>query len=236
MPPVHVVLIDAASGQTIGEVDLPAENLPETFAVRTTLHLGGDDWTVEHAEPVTRADAAAACRLRLVVRKVMYVDPRTILYSLPTLENAMPPMQAGDGDALQLHEDDWRQVELVAARFEPEIAVELAAIREVHGERERAGFRRLHVRERIPDPLAGIALTIDAVARGARRQLAFDGSPGVVAGGFAFDVGVDALYGREEGGRVVVAAAWHAPGLLADLARANQLIIVDWCNARMLRA
>jgi len=28
---VHVVLVDAASGNTIGESDLPADQLPESF-------------------------------------------------------------------------------------------------------------------------------------------------------------------------------------------------------------
>ena len=231
--------MDAASGRSIGEVDLPSDNLPESFATTTTLHLGDSDWNVEHAEPVRRADAVAAGWLRLVVRQVQikHVDPRTILFSLPTLENALPPMQDGDGcDALRIHEDDWRQVELVAARFEPEIAAEFAAIREVHAEREGIGYRRLHVRERIPEPLAGVALTRDAVSKGARRQLAFDESPGVVAGGFAFDLADGALYGREEARRVVVVGAWcAAPEVLADIARPHKLIIVDWCSARMLR-
>jgi hypothetical protein len=70
VPTVHVALMDAASGRSIGEVDLPSDNLPESFAVATTLHLGDSDWTVEDAEPVTRAAAVAAGRLRLVVRQV----------------------------------------------------------------------------------------------------------------------------------------------------------------------
>jgi hypothetical protein len=236
MATVHLVLVDAASGRSIGEVDLPADNLPESFAATTTLHLGDSDWTVERAEPITRAAAAAAGRLRLVVRKVERVDPRTVLFSLPTLENALPPMQDGDGDALRIHEDDWRQLELVAARFEPEVVAELAAIREVHAERDGAGFRRLHVRERIPQPLAGTELPLASVSRGPRRHLAFEGSSGIVAGGFAFDATEGALYGREEAGCAVVVAAWRAPlDVLAAVARGRQLLIVDWCHARMIR-
>jgi len=233
---IHVLLINAETGTPLAEVKLPPEQLPESFAVATTMHLGDSEWSVERAEPATRAEAAAAGRLRLVLRPIQRVDPKQILFSLPTLENALPPTRDGSGDVLRIHEDDWRQVELVAPRFEPEIAAELAAIREVHAERTGPGFRRLHVRERIPEPLAGTAIAIDAVARAPRRLLGFDGATTVVAGGFAVDVVGGAIYGYEEAGRVVVVGAWRAGSeALATLARAQQLIIVDWCRATMIR-
>lgn len=238
MPTVHVTLIDAASQQVLGEADLPPEQLPESFALETTLHIGGDDWSVEHAEPMTRAAYVAAGRLRLVIRKLLRVDPKDILFSLPTLENTAPPMEdaGGDGDAVLLHEDDWRQVELIAADLEPAIAAELAEIRRVHAERDGIGFRRLHVRERIPEPLRGTAIGIDAVGRGRRRPIGFRDHAGVVTGGFAFDVDDGAIYGREDGGRVVVLGAWRAdPEVLIELARAHGLVVVDWCAAALIR-
>ncbi len=236
MATVHVVLVDAASGQPIGQVDLQPDQLPESFAQPTTLHLGDDDWRVEHAEPVTRAEAIAAGQLRLTLRQVVQIDPAKILFTLPTLENAIPPMQDGEGDALRIHEDDWRQIELVAPRFELEIAAELAAIREVVAERTGPGYQRLHVRERIPEPLAGTSLTIAEVSGGARRALRIGDSAGIVAGGFGFDVAGGAVYGREHAGRVVVVGV-HGAGAeaLRDLARAHRLVIVDWCAARLIR-
>jgi hypothetical protein len=233
---VHVVLINAATQQVFGEVDLPAEQLPEAFAVATTLHLGDRDWSVEGAEPATRAEYVAARRLRLVIREIQRVDPKTILFSLPTLENALPPTQDGHSDAVRLHEDDWRQLELVTAELEPTIEAELAAIREIHAEREGLGFRRLHVRERIPEPLTGTDISLDAVRRARPRDLGFAGSAGIVVGGFAFDAGDGAIYGRRDGGRVVVLGAWRTePGILVDVARLHRLMIVDWCAARMSR-
>ena len=56
MTTVHVVLINAATQQVLGEVELPAEQLPEAFAVATTLNLGDRDWSVGRAEPATRAE------------------------------------------------------------------------------------------------------------------------------------------------------------------------------------
>lgn len=236
MATVHVLLVDAASGQPIGEVELPPDQLPESFVEATTLHLGGSDWQVEHAEPVTREQAIAAGRLRLVLRQIQTIDPQQVLFSLPTLENALPPMQDGGGDVLRIHEDDWRQIELVAPRFEPEIVAELAAIREVFTERVGPGYRRLHVRERIPEPLAGTALTVDDVNSGARRALGIGDSPGIVVGGFAFDVEGGAVYGHEDAGHVVALGIWRAaPEVLRDLARAHRLFIVDWCAAKLIR-
>jgi len=210
--------------------------LPEAFAVATTLHLGDRDWSVERAEPATRAEYVAARRLRLVIREIQRVDPKTILFSLPTLENALPPMRDGNSDAVRLHEDDWRQLELVTAELEPAIEAELAAIRVIHAERDGVGFRRLHVRERIPDPLIGTNIAFEAVRRGRRRDLGFVGSASIIVGGFAFEVGDGAIYGREDGGHVVVLGAWRAePNLLVDVARVHRLVIVDWCAARTSR-
>jgi hypothetical protein len=238
---IRVELIEGATQQLLGAADLPVDQLPETFAVATTMHLRGDDWHVEHAEPMTRDEYLATGRLRIVLRKVERVDPKKILFSLPTLETTMPPMRDGDASAaFVIHEDDWRQHELVAERFAPEIAVELEAIRVVLGERQGVGFARLHVRERIPEPLAGVELRLPDVRAAiggdvARRELAFSGTAGVVDGGFAFVVGdAGAVYGREHGDRVVALgfARGVEPTAFAPLAKAHALAIVDWCRAR----
>jgi hypothetical protein len=61
----------------------------------------------------------------------LMMDPRDILFTMPTLENAVPtalspctPAQ----ECYQMHEDDWRQFEFVHASFASEMADELAAI------------------------------------------------------------------------------------------------------------
>lgn len=239
MPPIRVVLIDAATATPIGEADLPPDQLPESFDAATTLHLGDAEWQVEYAEPTTRAAYVASGRLLLRLRRIEMVDPRTILFSLPTLENALPPLEPAEpdrlGEALWMREDDWRQHELVAVAQSPSVDEELAAIRDIHDHaRQGPGFARLHVRERIPQPLAGIALTAAEVGRtlGApRRPLAV--GDGLVVGGFAFPAGRGYVYGREAGG--VVAELGLAPGaepaLLGALLAAHPVLVVDWCAA-----
>jgi hypothetical protein len=248
MTTIHVVLIDAASGAAMGEADLPVDQLPESFGMSTTIHLGGSDWQVEHAEPVERADFVATGRVQLTLRKIVYADPSEILFSLPTLEDQAPPTGASSRDAVQLHEDDWRQRELIAARFEPEVLAELSEIRTIYAEHRRGpGFASLHVRKRIPEPLAGVSLAIgeleDLGTRGARRSIAIgpasqaEGS--VVVGGFAFPFGGGMVYGREEAGAVIALCLdgdADDPSALAALAHTHDLVLVGWCSAELLRS
>ena len=240
MTTIHVQLVNAKTQTVMGETDLPVEQLPESFAEPTTLNLGGSDWSVVEAEPMTRDEYVKTGALLLVLHPIEMVDPNKILFSLPTIENTMPPMSPGDA-ACNMHEDDWRQHELVSARFDPEIAAELADIRKIHDERPGSsfGFKNIHVRSRIPEPLAGrevsLADLIAALGDPAREAVALAGS--VVTGGFAFAIGDGYLYGREDGGlvREICVAGGTDPSGLAAFARTNQLVLVDWCAASVER-
>jgi hypothetical protein len=35
---------------------MPPDDLPESFEIDTTLHLGDSNWSVVHAEPQTKAE------------------------------------------------------------------------------------------------------------------------------------------------------------------------------------
>lgn len=233
---IRVELVDAGTGQVIARAELPVEQLPESFEADTTLHLGGDDWSVESAEPMTRAEYVASGKLRVVMRKLERVDPKAILFSLPTIENTLPPIGAGEGDALPLHEDDWRQLELVSSALEPEIAAELADIRAALTTRKGAGYEKLHVRSRIAKPLAGREIQLAALATAlgdpARGQVAIGG--GLVVGGFAYPVDDGVVYGHEDGGLVQVLALLGEPDpKLVAFAKLHDLVLVTWCRAEL---
>ena len=239
MPTVHVQLIDAATSRLLAELDLPPEQLPESFEGATTFFIGDLDWNVEHAEPMTRAEFVASGHLRVVLREVEKVDPKQILFSLPTLENALPDMIDGDaGRALAFADDDWRQREYVSARFTPEIQAERADIARVYETHTGVGFRELHVRKRIPEPLAGVTLAFEDVAAvmrphtDNRHPIAITGHPGIIAGGFAF-IGVSlSVYGIERENIVrVFAVLGGDPAPLLPLVTKHQLVDVEWCAA-----
>jgi hypothetical protein len=154
---IAVTFIDAITRQPIASSDMLPEQLPETFALDTTLDLAGTSYVVVRADPTTKVEFALTKRLTVALRRVEVFAPKDILFSLPTICGAALPhtvATASHGDAVVLHEDDFRQCEFVASRYHQEISDELADIQRIHREQAASvGFRKLHLRERIPHPL-----------------------------------------------------------------------------------
>ena len=119
---VTLELIDAASGAAVATDVVRLDSLPERFeGVDTHLTLGDTQYRVVGADPSARDDIAKAGRVRLLLAPVPSVDPRAVLFSVPTLEDGAAPIDAvGDAShAIALHEDDWRQIELLSAAPDP---------------------------------------------------------------------------------------------------------------------
>ncbi|WP_433200244.1 hypothetical protein ACQP00_28415 [Dactylosporangium sp. CS-047395] len=238
MATVRVTFVDAASGQPFARSEMPAGQLPESFAAQTTLQLGEDQWIVERAEPETRAEATARGRMVLTLRRVEMMAPQDILYSLPTLCAELPPLadQPAGADALVLHEDDWRQVELASRANAAAVDGELAAIRRIFAEHRRgAGFDQIHLREiaAISEPLPSWAQVQANLPRPERELggVRFRDAPNRVAGSFALGYGAGAVcYGIVQRERVTVLGLIGTPPV-AGLARALDLVVVDWCGA-----
>lgn len=242
--------VDADSGQLLGEHPAPAGQVPESFDVATTLDIGGVRFEVTHAEPSTRAAAAAQGFMTLRLRRldVRKVDPKELLCSLPSISNELPPMSAAPpGTPLRLHEDDWRQVELLSPAAAELAASDLAAIADVHRtQRAGSGFRKLHVRTAVREPLADAAVKLEDLARalhaGPPSPLSFERADGAVLDGFALHspAGIVA-YGRAAGGLALevgfvrTAEAPPVRGKWLDLAAwisDRRLLLVDWCRVR----
>ncbi len=152
---VRVSFVDAASGTCFAQADVPASQLPDSFEARTTLRLQDAEWEVLRADPVTRAEYERSRELRLELARITVgaVPTGDLLFSLPTICDFIPGVAAGTTklgkQVLELHEDDWRQVELVAASLRAEVGAELAAVRAIYDhDRDPGGaFRKLHVRK-----------------------------------------------------------------------------------------
>ncbi|MFO0604628.1 MAG: hypothetical protein U0324_15705 [Polyangiales bacterium] len=243
---VTLELIDHATGEIFAQSEVPLESLPERFAgMETTLSVGGADWHVVSADPETRAEMKKAGRVQLVLRKVEKVSPKDILFSLPTLEDALPAQGAAPGEdvSIRLHGDDWRQVEFVHASQRALVDEELADIAKVKSEhRKGAGFDAIHVRKRVPEPLGGVKLRVGEVERalGAKaRPWAVRGG-GVVADGFAVPDAEAVVYGVARDGFVEALCVYgmlpDVIGRLHPLALDHGLMLVDWCAGQRLRA
>jgi hypothetical protein len=253
---VRVLFVDAASGTTIAQTDSPPEQLPESFEARTTIQVKGHEWEVVSAAPVTRAEYVKAGALRLTVRivNVQNIPPDKILFSLPTICDAIPAIAGGTSKVgkrvLELHEDDWRQVELVAVAHLDEARACLAKIERVHAEERTPGgaFKKLHVRSELPAPIGPDALALStlkaAFAAGvtAHDGIAYRGVAGLIEGGFAFRTAAGLeVYGVEAGGAVTTVglviggeAVEADARSLASVLREKRLVLIDWCRVEVV--
>jgi hypothetical protein len=237
---ISVSFIDDSSSATLAALDLPIANLPDTFGLETTLHLGDDDWTVVSAQPRTKLEFVGSGKLDLRLRKVEKVDLSDLLYSLPSICDRLPAVAdtPPGTDDLILAEDDWRQFELVSRAFAGDADAEIAAIRAIReNESAGVGWKKIHVRKR-PDPPIASTLSRADINRAfgcvTFRGVCLAGSP--VVSGFSFRAGDLQCFGIEENGamRVLgidrVAAGEEAVGALARIAHEFDLELVHWCR------
>jgi len=82
----------------------------------------------------------------------------SILFSLPTIcdvtPETVPNANNDSGDAFRLHEDDWRQIEFIAAASLPQVDREITEIeRFKRANWTGTGFKSVHVRRERPDGL-----------------------------------------------------------------------------------
>jgi hypothetical protein len=246
---VRVEFLDADTGKPLFKTDSPPDLLPESFAKPTSVQVEGAEYDVLRAEPVDAASYRKSGRLRLWVRRRVFVPLNRILFSLPTIGDRLPSLAEAPskGDSLDLHEDDWRQVELVSESVLEAVDAELAEIARVRAEaRVEWGWSRMHVRREPVRPLGGSRIPLDELRRLFRHDLRrFDGvrlkgEGGRVEGGFAFETGsLLAIYGQEEKGilaccGIVPRAAPRDVEPLASFCAARGLWLVDWCRAERL--
>lgn len=183
------------------------------------------------------------------------VDPKSILFSTPTLNDALPALQKGTspaGKLFQVHEDDWRQFEAVSATYRDQIDRELAAIRDVlatasvrtkAGDRELTAFRKVHVRKLITEPVkSGLLLSrIASFAINPTEYTGFSlsGSPPVL-GGYALAIDGLVVFGQADGDRVLSLCFANdgAPKVeparatkLVELLQEADLVVVHWPSA-----
>jgi hypothetical protein len=246
---VSVEFIDAATGRVFARSDVPAGQLPDSFAPETTLQLGGDPWLVDRAEPSSAAEFVASGRLVLTVRRLLTVSPHDVLYSLPTICDALPVVGPAPApvDCLEFHEDGWRQVELVSRSQAATVNTELDAIQivyEQHGIRDSdgrvIGFNKIHVRPGDPlvesvswQRLRGLFVPSSHAYGGVR----FRGSAAVALGSFAFGVGPLVWYGLTARDNVTVLGLTFtaddraiSPEAIEPVLREFDLALVDWCR------
>lgn len=261
---VRVLLVDAATDEQFAQYDLPPDQLPETFDHATRMQLGDQEWQVVSAEPGTRNAIVAHGGVVIRLSRVMLIDPKQVDFSLPTICEYLPPFGPvqGTGSTLEFRLDDWRQIEFVAKELGATVVAELAAIQAVYAEQAGSpGFRRLHSRRELPEPLLGRAFSRAGLQRrlggewGSRVQTEdLNGLPSLLDGGAWFRLpGGQVGYAITTAGRVATLGLTVSRGpldcmngtppvldlgadhgILATFALEHDLLLVDWCAAQLV--
>jgi hypothetical protein len=185
------------------------------------------------------------------------VDPKPILFSLPTLNDSLPVLNTSilrrDQD-LTIHGDDWRQCEAVSQDYDEAISAELADIRRIYEEKSKqAGgyrlFTEIHVRKRIPAPFSRPLTWADfisacGISDAAVVDVSISDLQGVIEDGFAIRIGEIAFYGihDSQGIRTLCLTPRDKPGLtqgqaqqISEYLSRNGLVLIHWPSARVLR-
>lgn len=251
---INVRFVDVSTGQVFAESSVPMDMLPETFELHTSMHLGDDDWTVVQAEPVTSAAFAKSGQLTLTLSRVQTMPIKDILFSLPTISNeiaSVSEISRAGKSVLEMHEDDWRQIEFISAGLREKVNAEIAEIRGViEADASKPGFERCHVRYGLPVPLE--KLNFNSVTSIFSRGMdALDGVfyfqyPNLIDDGFAFRSDDLSVYGSQSDGMVGVLGlsgiSVKAENLeirvvqFHTLMTGHGLLLVDWCRARVVPA
>jgi hypothetical protein len=236
---VKVTLVNAATGDVIGVSELPSDALPETFDGGAQLAIGDKKWGVVRAEPATRTEYERTGALRLTLALRQKVSPEQIRYTMPTICGDLPPVEPAPEDgnaALVLHEDLWRDIELVSSEQQDDIDDNLAAIARIEHDAAGAdGYGDIHLRIEPSAPLDGVEIGIDELP-GSRLPggvvLSSAGGKAKVVDGFAFALGSGQhLYGWAPHGQIHTLAldAPLADGAIIDeLTTRHQLVLVNW--------
>jgi len=259
---IHVRFIDSETGYEFANSDMPASLLPESFEAHTNMSIQGHNWEVIEARPMTSSEFVTSGNLILFLRKVQIksMPPGDILYSIPTLCNEIPGISEGTSklgkQVLEIHEDDWRQIEFVPMELEEAVNIDMAKIEYIYKESSKkldsyTAFTDVYVRERLQQPIQQNEISyIELIECFNNKEImdgiAYEGIAGVVKNGFAIKVGLGLyLYGLEKDGLVNIFGLKLIDKLeikADEIEEINQLmmkfklLLVDWCSLVKLSA
>ncbi len=245
---IRVEFIESGKDKPFAVSMVPIGQLPETFEAATTLDIADKKWSVVDATPKLRSDFERSGKLRVVLSPVQMVNPKDILFSLPTINDRMCALQKTkslDG-MLVIHEDDWRQVEFISEKLLGDVDTEIKGIRTVYEtKRKGVGFTGMHIRKLIETPILDGVIPYSALKNLFSVSEEFSGFGissymAVAEHGFAFET-TDGLrfYGvLNQDGNVVFLCLATTEGLAdkcRDMMRTFHLVGVDWCRCQTIR-
>lgn len=154
---VLVTLIDDATGAAFATSDMTPADLPESFEIETTLHLGEADWSVVHAEPRTREAYTKSGLLTLRLRKIEKVAVESLSYSQLDITERFD-------DDERLGKEEWTSTTPLNAMIPNPESAGLPSPGADSAEVYRVASRMSALRESIPLPDDGVYCPICHIA------------------------------------------------------------------------
>lgn len=154
---VLVTLIDDATGSAFATTKMPPANLPESFEIETTLHLGEADWSVVQAEPRTRQEYTKSGSLTLRLRKIEKTAAPAISFSQLDITERFDDNQ-------RLGTDEWISTTPLNSTIPNPESAGLPSPGADSEEVYRVAFKLSALRESIPIPDDGVYCPICHIA------------------------------------------------------------------------
>jgi hypothetical protein len=248
---IHVEFINAKDSSVIGVSDMRPEQLPDSFAINTTLDIKNNKWSVVAADPIEKTKFIQTGKLRVSLLPIANMPPGDILFSLATISD---DIGVAAGSALPnekifaIAEDDWRQREFVSQDFTSEIESEIKGIQNIYqNERSGLGFKKVHVRKQIPNPFGSHQIDLSDLKKlfpscGKFEAVGFQKTRGTIPNSFAWKLDSKlVLWGVTDDQNIIVRLCVfgvpesenikHVSEAFSSLNSNEKLTFVDWCVA-----
>src|SRR5262245_26378900 len=154
---VALTLIDDATGTAFATTEMPPADLPESFEIETTLHIGEADWSVVYAEPRTRKEYTKSGSLTLRLRKVERIATEAISFSQLDITERFDDNQ-------RLGKDEWISTTPLNAKIPNPESAGLPSPGADAEEVYRVASKMSALRESIPIPNDGVYCPICHIA------------------------------------------------------------------------
>lgn len=268
---ITVHLIDDSTSDPIETYTLQPEELPTSLDPLSLLTIADRQWQLIDASPGKPAVYLKTRKLTLFVVAPGQAGPERKGFQTPTISNDLPasePISDHDHDhnntfTIDLHADDWRQLEFLPQTLLSEIHHELAAVEAILYPKNKpntkpqnspnanpvidatpTSFRQIHPR-RLPRRTLSIpfdeACRILSITTTGSANFSRSGVQGQIREGFALQSPTHLFYGTRQGNNIkeLALVEWQKEeqpnGSVQDLMKTYGLVLLDWRRAKIIK-
>ena len=246
---IRVRFIDAATNEQLAYTEMLPDQLPETFEIDTTMHIGDEEWEVIEAIPPKSVDFIKSAKLTLKMSKLQTgkIDPNEIKFTIPTISNELPKVTDknlfNDFDYF-IKEDNWRQYDFLKKSSLKLINNEIeniSGIIESYGEEHDnfTSYDKCYVRENIKERELHIDFKkIESILNPRKiGSLRMKNDGGYIHNGFSLQTEKTTFYGLVEDNIVtqfcIGEFSEYTEDELSKICDNFNLIFVAWCECQL---